>query len=362
MKPELSIAFSVVLLLSGCGTNSSTHAESYQPRLGDGLASPNLGASTGHQVAPAQAAQRVQVIKVGQYQRDQADPQVPSEPYVIAKVTGHFMGHDRQAATLYVRNLPVLTFLAPDSSTNNRVEQSRNPNLAVSNSGDQANLPILMGTRNTQENLANQEYVNTTDPMRRAFTIASQLNQLAWNNSELDITVRWDQDTASHVIDINGVDLVSINSDTILPDTTKNPSQDALQATNRLRRLLSDAPPLEEIIGEPKPEPVKVAYRNLTQFAQGMASWYGAGFDGQPSASGERYNQYDLTAAHPSLPFGTKVRVTNMDNGRSVIVRINDRGPFVRGRIIDVSFAAAQLLGIVSSGVAPVSIDVVSPN
>ena len=204
MKPKLSIAFSVVLLLSGCGTNSSTHAESYQPKLGDGLVSPSVTASTGHQVAQAKVAQRVEVLKVGQYQADQADPQVPSEPYVIAKVTGHFMGQDRQAATLYVRNLPVLTFLAPVSSTNNRVLQSKNPNLAVSNSGNESNFQLKIGTRNTQENLANHEYVHTTDPMRRAFTIASQLNQLAWNNSELDITVRWDQNTASHVIDING--------------------------------------------------------------------------------------------------------------------------------------------------------------
>lgn len=90
----------------------------------------------------------------------------------------------------------------------------------------------------------------------------------------------------------------------------------------------------------------------------GMASWYGAGFHGNRTASGERYNQYDLTAAHRSLPFGTWVRVTNLNNGRSVVVRINDRGPFVGGRVIDLSAAAAQTIGMINSGVAPVSVEV----
>jgi len=91
----------------------------------------------------------------------------------------------------------------------------------------------------------------------------------------------------------------------------------------------------------------------------GMASWYGPGFHGNESASGEVFNQNALTAAHRKLPFGTQVRVTNLNNGRSVIVRINDRGPFVRGRIIDLSAAAARALGMVQTGVAPVSLEVV---
>jgi rare lipoprotein A len=85
----------------------------------------------------------------------------------------------------------------------------------------------------------------------------------------------------------------------------------------------------------------------------GLASYYKSG---HRTASGERFNPKDYTAAHRSLPFGTRVLVTNMANGKSVIVRINDRGPFVRGRIIDLSLAAAQLVGITASGVGKVKI------
>ena len=89
---------------------------------------------------------------------------------------------------------------------------------------------------------------------------------------------------------------------------------------------------------------------------KGRASWYGPGFHGKRTANGERFNQNALTAAHRSLPFGTKVKVTNVRNGRSVIVRINDRGPFHGGRIIDLSRAAARILGI--GGTAPVILQI----
>ncbi|GAB4068905.1 hypothetical protein GCM10028812_29600 [Ancylobacter sonchi] len=88
-----------------------------------------------------------------------------------------------------------------------------------------------------------------------------------------------------------------------------------------------------------------------------MASYYGYG---GRTANGERHNAQALTAAHRTLPFGTKVRVTNTANGRSVVVRINDRGPFIRGRIIDVSTAAADSLGFRSRGVARVDLAVVN--
>lgn len=90
----------------------------------------------------------------------------------------------------------------------------------------------------------------------------------------------------------------------------------------------------------------------------GMASFYS--FHGRTTASGEKANKHGLTAAHRTLPFGTRVRVTNKRNGRSVVVRINDRGPFIRGRVIDVTVAAARQLGFVSRGVAPVSLSVKS--
>ena len=84
--------------------------------------------------------------------------------------------------------------------------------------------------------------------------------------------------------------------------------------------------------------------------AQGRASWYGLGFHGRKTANGEKFDMNAYTAAHPTLPFGTRVLVRNPSNGRSVIVRINDRGPYSGGRIIDVSFAAARALGIVTLG------------
>ena len=92
----------------------------------------------------------------------------------------------------------------------------------------------------------------------------------------------------------------------------------------------------------------------------GWASWYGPGFHGNRSASGEIYNQNALTAAHRSLPFGTKVRVINTRTGSSVVVRINDRGPYIGGRIIDLSAAAARILGVMKTGVAPVRVEVLS--
>lgn len=78
----------------------------------------------------------------------------------------------------------------------------------------------------------------------------------------------------------------------------------------------------------------------------GMASWYGPGFHGRKTASGERFNTNDLTAAHRFLPFGTRVKVTNASTGRSVVVRINDRGPFHGGRVIDLSRASANAIGM----------------
>ena len=93
----------------------------------------------------------------------------------------------------------------------------------------------------------------------------------------------------------------------------------------------------------------------------GTASWYGSYFHGKATASGEPYNMYDLTAAHPSLPLGTWVRVTNLRNQRAVMVRINDRGPIVPGRIIDLSYGAARLLEIRNQGLQRVRLDLVQP-
>ena len=91
--------------------------------------------------------------------------------------------------------------------------------------------------------------------------------------------------------------------------------------------------------------------------AEGKASYYGKAHHGNKTASGERFDQNALTAAHRTLPFGTRVKVTNLNNDRSVVVRINDRGPFARGRIIDVSRKAAESLDMIRSGVVPVRVE-----
>lgn len=102
--------------------------------------------------------------------------------------------------------------------------------------------------------------------------------------------------------------------------------------------------------------PIPTKQSSIQYEAKGLASWYGAGFHKKRTSSGERFNMNDLTAAHKTLPLSTYAQVTNLNNGEQVIVRINDRGPFVRDRVIDLSYAAAKKLGMIGHGVAPVSI------
>ena len=97
-----------------------------------------------------------------------------------------------------------------------------------------------------------------------------------------------------------------------------------------------------------------------SEIMAGKASWYGRDFHGGPTASGDNYDMYTFTAAHRTLPMGTVVRVTDQDNGKSVMVCVTDRGPFVRGRVIDLSFAAAQQINIENRGVSRVELEVVS--
>jgi len=113
------------------------------------------------------------------------------------------------------------------------------------------------------------------------------------------------------------------------------------------------------VMPPPRPRPARIVLKRPGYEAVGMASWYGRRYHGRRTASGERFDMRAATAAHPTLPFGTRVRVTNLGNGRSVIVRINDRGPFTKRRIIDVSRAAAERLGFIRAGVARVRVQVV---
>jgi rare lipoprotein A len=115
-----------------------------------------------------------------------------------------------------------------------------------------------------------------------------------------------------------------------------------------MQRVSADA-------GHPKRAPKSPPYQ------VGVASWYGEQFQGKETASGEPFNMEDFTAAHPTLPLGTYVKVTNLRNSRSVVVRINDRGPVVDGRIIDLSYNAARSLGFKDNGLQRVRLDLVHP-
>jgi len=125
---------------------------------------------------------------------------------------------------------------------------------------------------------------------------------------------------------------------------------------------LTPPPEKKEVLKEEKPVPeIKIEKRETREVQYGVASWYGGDFHGRPTSSGEIYDMYQLTCAHNTLPLGTTVMVTNLENGRSLELKVNDRGPFVKERIIDLSYAAAQILGIWEKGTIFVKVEVIAP-
>ncbi|WP_071191801.1 septal ring lytic transglycosylase RlpA family protein [Trichormus sp. NMC-1] len=320
------------------------------------------------------------VVKVGEYQ---SSGQKPTSNTVNAEIHPHSIG-GRQAATLYIKNIPVLTFLssAPIASTETKIGAIGNSEglkysaLVSTNSKKVASFGNVIDVSNQISSIDN-------DPVKRASVVASRINQLIQENVDASqITVSWKTEDQSLVnnkaqnkgnsvrqadrysIKVNDQELVEINQGIQLADSTKNLAKDALQATNRLRRLIGNASPITEIANLPvtpvslQKLPQQIAIGGLKINFKGIASWYGYDWSGNKTASGERFNPEAFTAAHRSLPMGTKVRVTNTRNGRSVVVRINDRGPYIGGRIIDLSVGAARILGMISSGIAPVQIEV----
>ncbi len=323
------------------------------------------------------------VVKVGEYQSRTGRQTLDA---VITEIHPHNI-RGRKAATLFIRNIPVLTFLSSVSNTNLETKKVG----AIGNTGGvqgyaliASNSPKALNADDVTD-VSNQISSSDNDPVQIAGVVAAKINQL--NRESVDgskITVSWkageksnanqaqnksapsQQDGDRYVIKINGEELVEINEATRLAQTnpTKNLAEDALQATNRLRRLLGNASPLKEIANLPVRKisipklPQQIAVGAVQATLRGMASFYGYDGSGTQTASGQRFNPEAMTAAHRSLPFGTQVRVTNTRNGRSVVLRINDRGPYIRGRVIDVSAGAARVLGMMGSGVAPVHIEV----
>lgn len=135
-------------------------------------------------------------------------------------------------------------------------------------------------------------------------------------------------------------------------DIYEKPSAVYQQAVDNVRELA-----YQEAAYQPHYQPAAQQTNRLQD--TGKASYYGTQYHGRPTASGETYDMYAMTAAHPNLPFGTAIRVTNLENGQAVIVRVNDRGPFKPGRIVDVSQAAAERLGLILNGTANVQVEVV---
>jgi rare lipoprotein A len=128
------------------------------------------------------------------------------------------------------------------------------------------------------------------------------------------------------------------------------------QASSRHDRMSPGTNPRVALATRHTPVAVHKNTGETPMTSHGVASFY---TEGTQTASGEKFDTHELTAAHPSLPFGTRLRVTNVATGRSVTVRVNDRGPYVSGRIVDVSYSAAETLGMVGKGVANVRLDVV---
>jgi rare lipoprotein A len=317
------------------------------------------------------------VVKVGASQSSrQLNPTLDTSETspLIAQVLPHRY-HQRQAATLYVHDIPVLTFLAAHPSA-----ESEDTNL--SSSFDQRSLEaaflaqqaltpgVKTALSTTEDSTATRKLASpddeshVDDPVWRATSVAALINYLYRDGLDAEsIQAYWNESQLAYVIWIGDQDLVQLDDLTILSDTTSDPEQDTLQAANRLRRLLGNAAPLRQIESFPQENASDQPWAeggSVEEIINGWASWYGPGFEGAMSASGEMFSQGDLTAAHPWLPFGTRVRVTNLDNGRSVVVRINDRGPYAVDRVLDVSEAAAQFLGMIQTGVAPVRLDVLS--
>jgi rare lipoprotein A len=156
-----------------------------------------------------------------------------------------------------------------------------------------------------------------------------------------------------------------VDKENTVPASVTPQTQEAIPPTvqpqsqpNQIKPAPANSQPINPASVKPQPKTTQAVKTSSRPRKQGMASWYGPGFHGRRTASGETFNSGALTAAHRYLPFGTRVRVTNVRNGRSVVVRINDRGPFTGGRVIDLSRGAAAVIGVFQSGVAPVVLEV----
>lgn len=277
---------------------------------------------------PSDAA--VEATAESELESARLEPEV-AELSDMFRIAAHNLEGQR-IAVLHVDNLPVLTFVpeaaGADPSVNAAVELA-----AVTND----------------------------ELLLRAESVARQID--AFYQAEGDpheIGVRWDEELEGYALTLDGEKLVLINELTGYANPSGQLNADALQAANRLRNLLGASEELTEIEGAPEPAAVAETNWGVVSTFSGTASWYGPGFHGRQTASGERFNRNAMTAAHRTLPFGTRVLVTNVSNNRQVAVRINDRGPFSHGRVIDLSEGAAREIGLHLAGVGTVRVEVLA--
>jgi rare lipoprotein A len=263
-------------------------------------------------------------LKVGQPQQPKATAELPPATLYAYRMDG------KEVSTVYLRDLPVISFV---------------------------------------------EHPDMEEPLLRASALVAQLNQLAQGYAgNQTITLDWvdpnpgktpeTQASADstlqlplhYAIKVNQQELLRVNEGVLLVGNEDELVDAALLATNRLRRLLLDAPPIQ-----PPALPEQLRQESVTAFNPNWTPVLGKEQEGYASWYSLHKTRHQLTAAHRTLPFGTQVRVTNLDNGRTAVVKINDRGPFIPGRVIDVSVAAAQALGMIQAGVARVRVEVVAP-
>lgn len=351
IKQQLASGLAAALLLTGAAavrTSAQSLSQSASP-------SPEVKSSQSSDLQSVDTASPDALASSGnQSGAEDIQSAIELAPELSEDILVHAHAIDgRQAATLFVKDIPVLTFIGTE--VNSLSNSSDAVSLALT---DAASDPALEAEAAPAGDLLNSDL--EADPVLRATNLGNQLDPAAVDADA--ISVRWNEEDDSYIVTVADEDLVALDSRTILADTTDDAAEDALQVTNRLRRLLGDAEPVSEIEGLPEPEPVvEVAPAQSVAIVSsnvGGASWYGPGFHGRLSANGETFNQYAMTAAHRTLPFGTNVLVTNVYNGRQVTVRINDRGPYAGDRIIDLSQGAAEVIGLIDSGVGTVQIDV----
>jgi rare lipoprotein A len=314
MKQQILIGLTTTLVLAGGLLSSSRATQVNLPQTGNAPTRLLSQGATNLTVPPTD-----NTVKVG------TPPTASPANSSIANIQLHEQS-GREAATLYVRGIPVITFLGTQP---------------IQNSG------VKVSTPNTPTPLA-----VPASPVVQATVLAGQINQLQRDNFDArQIRVSWDAATQTYVIKANQRNLLTLNDYTLAPNASRDRSADALRVANLLRRQLGNAPALTAVEGRrPAQDEQVVAVGPIRFQLTGHASWYGPGFHGRRTANGERFDQYALTAAHRTLPFGTRMRVTNLSNGRSVVVRVNDRGPFIPGRHLDLSKGAAQIIGITGTG------------